>query len=428
MKHLKQRTIVLFSSMGLNSMLAINVMASEALPNEMNRENTVATKPILSDLRLLNDLGIKTLHVDTMTGVAYAEVNALDEIRIQERAHEWGRCGGYEVLSTTAPNIGVFDELVNPMRVQIMRNNLLAQESLNLESKDSILKAVAQVSAANIKQSVEWFSAYPNRFNRGNEANKPIYALQERLSQMHSNAINSKKPSASWIKKSIKIDLVDHTRTPQKSVRVRIEGANRPHQLVVLGGHVDSISSSGAAPGADDNASGSSNLIEIFRILLEQDKAPQRSIEMFWYAGEESGLLGSAEIADQYKKDKKQVVGVVQLDMTLHAGSGELVMASMTDFTDLRLRTFLEEINRLYVGATFVNDRCGYACSDHASWHRNGFPTVMPFEAKFSQMNRQIHTPHDVINSRSNFIHSAAFSKLALAFALELSDSEWSPQ
>jgi Zn-dependent M28 family amino/carboxypeptidase len=42
-------------------------------------------------------------------------------------------------------------------------------------------------------------------------------------------------------------------------------------RIVVLGGHIDSIASGGAtgrAPGADDDASGSSTVLEVFRSAM----------------------------------------------------------------------------------------------------------------------------------------------------------------
>jgi leucyl aminopeptidase len=91
------------------------------------------------------------------------------------------------------------------------------------------------------------------------------------------------------------------------------------------------------------------------------------------------------------------------------------------------MRNFLVEINRHYVGATIHEDKCGYGCSDHASWFRRGYPAVMPFEAAFDDMNRNIHTTSDVIDSRSDFEHAASFSKLAIAMAVELGNTTERP-
>lgn len=176
------------------------------------------------------------------------------------------------------------------------------------------------------------------------------------------------------------------------------------------------------APGADDNASGSANLIEALRILMTRPQ-PERTIDIFWYAAEEQGLLGSAEIAKQYKAEKKDVIAVLQLDMTLFPGSGELVIGSMTDFTSAWLRDYLKAVNETYLHARIVEDRCGYGCSDHASWSRQGYPALMPFEATFKASNKNIHTSKDIISPALSFKHSAVYSKIALVMALDLGNS-----
>ena len=206
-------------------------------------------------------------------------------------------------------------------------------------------------------------------------------------------------------------------------MKVQIQGSIRPNEIIVLGGHLDSINQRGGnAPGADDNASGSASLIEAFRVLINQPQT-ERTIEFFWYAGEESGLLGSAEIAKDYAVNKKNVVAVLQLDMTLFPGSGNRVISSMTDFTAGWLRAYLMSINTTYLNTTIIEDKCGYGCSDHASWFRQGYPTLMPFEAAFDNYNQNIHTARDVIDSKSSIDHAVVFSKIALIMALDLGNS-----
>ena len=54
------------------------------------------------------------------------------------------------------------------------------------------------------------------------------------------------------------------------------------------------------APGADDDASGCSVVIKLFRVLSKLKKKPYRTITFMFYAGEEIGLVGSNEIAMRY--------------------------------------------------------------------------------------------------------------------------------
>lgn len=374
--------------------------------------------PIISETKLLEEVGVKVLTKDDKLGVGYAVVTPEEASRITAKAHDYRRCGGFEALpSSTLWSTSLAENLFTELRARNARNSRFAN-LVSIEHRPEIEKAVGQVSEENLKKWVQWFSSYPTRFNKAPTANDHVNALKLKIEEM----IKTASP-----KYSVTVDLITHTSTPQKSIRVSIKGSQRPNEIVVLGGHMDSINGewfppSKLAPGADDNASGSSNLLETLRILLAGNQ-PQRTVEFMWYAGEESGLLGSAEIAQTYKQKGADVIGVLQLDMTLFPGDGEFTLGSMTDYTSTFLRNFLVEMNRHYVKANIVESKCGYGCSDHASWYRQGFPTLMPFEATMSKSNPAIHTKNDVINGSSNFRHSAMFSKIALAFAIELGNS-----
>jgi leucyl aminopeptidase len=310
---------------------------------------------------------------------------------------------------------------MKPLKSAELSRVVLASRLQNFSSRPMVarpelLAAFEDVSADNQRKWVEYLSSFETRYH--NDANKNVHveAVKAKLEEM---AKASQLP--------ITVELVTHQRTQQKSIRARILGSKRPNEIVVLGGHLDSTVgwfSRGRAPGVDDNASGSSNILEAFRILSKMSQ-PERTLEFYWYAAEEVGLVGSAEIARQAKADRKDVIGALQLDMTLHPGDGPFTLASMEDFTSPWLRKLLVDINGAYaLNARIISDKCGYGCSDHASWYQQGYPTLMPFEASFSNMNSDIHTTRDVINSMSNFNHSALFTKIALAFAWELGNSE----
>jgi len=379
--------------------------------------NLLLFSAILTDPKLLRELKLKPIAVSQDGTVAYARLSAEELQRLQERAHELGRCGGFKDLGKKFNQPG-----------EVLRNfDLLAQRDLRLSSrfskgspkvlmKDSIQSAVSKVETPRVKEVVEWFSAYPTRYSRHVDANVPVEALKARLETL----IKAHNP-----KGDITVELISHQSTPQKSVKVHIPGRTHPEQIIVAGGHLDSINMSGrtqAAPGADDNASGTASVFEALRVLLDEART-ERSLDFFFYAGEESGLLGSAEIAAAYKKARKDVVAVVQLDMTLFPGDGAFTLGSMTDFTSPWLRSYFYELNKTYIGAKVVEDKCGYACSDHASWYEQGYPSLMPFEASFDRMNSKLHTDRDRVDSGSNFEHSAMFSKIIVALALDLGNS-----
>lgn len=73
---------------------------------------------------------------------------------------------------------------------------------------------------------------------------------------------------------------------------------------------------SGQAPGADDDGTGTVNLIEAFRVLLVSGFRPSTPVEFHWYAAEEVGLLGSQAIASAYRSAGVDVKAFMELDMS----------------------------------------------------------------------------------------------------------------
>jgi leucyl aminopeptidase len=382
------------------------------------------TKPILADLRDLKALGIPVKAQDDRAEVGYAEVSEETLATLQEKTHYVGKCGGFEDLSgiSGVKSSASFTAMVKHLGDLVAREQAYSRapfRPLELQKDAAIEAALNEVSEDNLRATVTWLSSYPNRFNRASQPNIHVEDMKKRLQDMMAG---SKFP--------FEINLIDHRQTSQKSVQLRLIGSERPNEIVVMGAHLDSINMSWSgerkAPGADDNASGSANLIEALRILLTKSQ-PKRTIEFYWYAGEESGLLGSAEIAQDYKNAHKDVVAVLQLDMTLFPGNGELVIGNMTDFTSSWMRDYLKAMNDTYLHARLAEDRCGYGCSDHASWFRQGYATLMPFEATMDTMNGNIHTANDVMTSDSDFKHSAVYTKIALVIGMDLANGTQRP-
>jgi hypothetical protein len=67
------------------------------------------------------------------------------------------------------------------------------------------------------------------------------------------------------------------------------------------------------APGADDDGSGTTTILEVYRALLAANFTPTSTVEFHWYAAEEGGYLGSAEIAQSYEDQGVHVIGMLQV-------------------------------------------------------------------------------------------------------------------
>lgn len=397
------------------SLLSSNVAFSQSQAEKKSDHLpflTTGKKSVLADVQILNKAQIPVLKTDITGQVGYAVVNNIEEFKISKIAHQFGRCGNYEFLANyELPQEKVFQELnlVNTAHAQ----QVSLYRPLNVVKSERVQQAINELQASKIKETVLWLSSYPTRFNKGQSPNEHIQPFIDRLKIL---AQNYSYP--------VEISQIAHISTKQKSVKFSLTGKSLPNEFIVLGGHLDSINGwfgTGRAPGADDNASGSASLVEALRVFLSQNIQPERTVEFYWYAGEESGLLGSAEIAEAAKIDNKNIKAVLQLDMTLFPGNGANTIASMSDFTAPWLRDYMNQINKTYINANILDDKCGYGCSDHASWHRQGYATLFPTEATFKSVFKQIHTDKDVVSSVMSFDHALLFSKIALIFMMDLS-------
>jgi len=111
---------------------------------------------------------------------------------------------------------------------------------------------------------------------------------------------------------------------------------------------------------------------------------------------------------------------MLNMDMT-GFNNGQNTMGIALDYTESTSTNFLRKCVSEYSNLKIADIRCGYACSDHASFQRSGYRSSHIFEAApTSNMNRAIHTANDVI-SRLQLDRALEFVKSALGNTIELS-------
>jgi leucyl aminopeptidase len=285
-------------------------------------------------------------------------------------------------------------------------------QSYEINNDQTVKQLIEAVQAEKIAQTIEKLSSYHNRYytsDSGVESSRWIGATWAKLVEGRSDA---------------HLEYYEHSAWPQPTPILTIEG--KSDEDVFIGGLADSIAgfwrrSTSRAPGADDNASGIATITEVIRVLAENSHRPEKTLKFMGYAAEEVGLRGSKEIAEDYSARGIQVAGVLQLDMTNYAGS-EWDIVFMSDYTNDEQNAFLGRLIDTYLpGVSWGYDQCGYACSDHASWHNQGYPASMPFEAKSRDKNPGIHSSRDTLERMGgNADHASKFARLALAFVAEL--------
>lgn len=338
--------------------------------------------------------------------VHLVEVDEQQLARLSASVHEeLHRCGGFMFHASEAAG----RQALTPV------SSLLAaaHPSYTLDNQSVVNALLPQMQDSNIAQTINDLSAFTNRYYTTTHGVNASNWLKTRWQQIAAG------------RSDITVEQFNHS-WAQKSVILTIKGTDNPSEVVVLGGHLDSINGQGTsestrAPGADDDASGIASMTEVLRVLVAGGYKPRRTLKLMGYAAEEVGLRGSQDIAKSFKAANTNVVGVMQLDMTNYKGSDKDIYL-YTDYTDNAQNQFVANLLTTYLPAIKIGyDKCGYACSDHASWSGQGYFASMPFESSFTQDNPYIHTANDTYaNSGNQAQHALKFSKMALAYMVEL--------
>ncbi len=357
------------------------------------------------------DLGQGARGVAKTEQVHLVEVDETALLALSGSVHEkLKRCGGYMFHASKA-------EGMKALQAQQRGPSALlavSRPSYVIDQQTLINPMLAQMQASNIGQTILDLSANTNRYYTTSGG----VAASNWLKTRWSNLVAGRS--------DITVEQFSHPNWAQKSVIATFKGSDNAAQIVVLGAHLDSINAQGTsestrAPGADDDASGVASLTEIIRTLVAGGFKPRRTIKFMAYAAEEVGLRGSQEIANSFAAAKANVVGVMQLDMTNYKGAANDIYI-FTDYTDSAQNSFVTNLIKTYLPTLKIGtDRCGYACSDHASWNAKGFYASMPFESSFAADNPYIHSVNDTYaNTGNQADHSLKFARMALAYAVEL--------
>jgi hypothetical protein len=219
-------------------------------------------------------------------------------------------------------------------------------------------------------------------------------------------------------------------------------------RVVVIGGHYDScICSAGDtavwdgasdAPGADDDGSGTSAVLELARVIAARyPRGLEATVVFALYAGEEQGLLGSAHLAERLGREGKRIVAAMTDDIV-----GNVVAEDgATDSTSVRvyaadpdsggsreLGRHAWAVGALYMPAfevrpTWRLDRIGRA-GDHSPFVRAGWPGLR-FTERLENYKRQ-HLPTDDL-AHVNFGYVAQVARLNAATVVSLASAPATP-
>jgi len=263
---------------------------------------------------------------------------------------------------------------------------VLPQSSFQI-SDSTIAQIVSTVNADSVRYIIQSLQDFETRF---------LFA-----STRDSVAGWIKAQFLRWGYADVVIDSFEYDGTWQKNVVATLPGIYTPDKINIVGGHHDSYSSGNPlvfAPGADDNASGTSAVLEIARVLKETNYQPESTIKFITFAAEEYGLWGSKDYALKAFNSGMDINIMINHDMISHTYSP--VANSTVDINYYSGFEYLRELaiycTQNYSLLTPYSGSQNSAGSDSHSFWQLGFPSVYFEERDFSPY---YHSPADTIGN-----------------------------
>ncbi len=156
-------------------------------------------------------------------------------------------------------------------------------------------------------------------------------------------------------------------------------------EAIVVGAHYDHLGTSdkGICRGADDNASGTSVVLEVARRLAS--RPAKRAVVIAFFSGEEMGVLGSRAYVTKPAVPLEKTVAMINLDMVGRLGSKLIVFG--VDSGD-KFQEYLDESPlRIVTKADPIGP------SDHTSFYVKGVPAVHVFTGSHKDWHKPSDTP-----------------------------------
>jgi hypothetical protein len=196
---------------------------------------------------------------------------------------------------------------------------------------------------------------------------------------------------------SEKID-VQCTQTSLKNVVAVLEGQG-PHseETIVVGAHYDHLGYGGRYsmsraraihPGADDNASGTSVMLEVAHAMATRETKLQRRVVFVAFSAEEEGMLGSKYYVRHPAAPIEKTVAMINLDMV-----GRLRNEKLTIYGSQTAKEFNALLDKAGLVEHLGGDRPAEITddSDHATFYKS----KVPFLFFFTGEHPDYHTPSD---------------------------------
>jgi hypothetical protein len=230
--------------------------------------------------------------------------------------------------------------------------------------------------------------------------------------------------------------LKNKSKNDSENVIAFIEGTDKPEEIIVISSHYDheGIKNGEIYNGADDNASGTTAVLEIAEAFSKAKKegyGPKRSLLFINFTAEEKGLLGSAYFSENSIYPLENIVAALNIDMigrvgTDKKGNENYIYIIGADRLSNELYAINEVANKTYSNLELdytynaVDDiNRFYYRSDHYNFAKRNIPIIFYFNG----VHVDYHEPTDTAD-KINIELLTKRAKLVFYTAWELVNRE----
>jgi hypothetical protein len=232
---------------------------------------------------------------------------------------------------------------------------------------------------------------------------------------------------------ALKVDI-ETTRATVNNILAYLPG--QTDEYVIVGAHydhlgrgnIDSLAPSQIGqihPGADDNASGTAGVLELARLLAPERGQLKRGILFMDFAGEELGLLGSAEWVKEPTRPLDKAVAMINMDMIGRIKDDKVYIGGVGTGSTLKPLLEQAEKEQAQQGSAFKieTSASGYSSSDHTSFVTKKIPVLF----FFSGLHSDYHKPSDTWD-KINAPSEAKLLDLIADVTVQLANAEETPK
>lgn len=232
------------------------------------------------------------------------------------------------------------------------------------------------------------------------EADRWFKAAGKSLAQVQAQIDHTEKPESFAFPDDVRLSIkvaIETTHATVNNVLAYLPGMS--DEYVIVGAHYDHLGRGNfdslapsqigqIHPGADDNASGTAGVLEMARHFAPMKGKLRRGILFANFAGEELGLLGSAEWVKEPTRPLEKAVAMINMDMIGRIRHDKIFVGGVGTGS-----TFAELLKGTQTKAhlNIEYSLSGYSSSDHTSFVSKHVPVLF----FFSGLHSDYHKPSD---------------------------------